>query len=176
MKVLIGTRNQGKIEGAKLAFECFFENVQVIGIPVESEVNDQPVDDEIMLGAKNRVKNLVKYAEENNEQVDYYVSIESGITNKFGKWCIVQVAIIIDKNGYESFGTSPAFPVPDKYVEEIKQTSLGILMDKLFEGDGLRNSKGGIALLSKDVITRIDMTKDAFIMALTEHINGELWR
>ena len=176
MKILIGTRNQGKVEGAKLAFEKFFDNVQVEGIPVESEVNDQPINDEIILGARNRVKNLVKYAKEKNEEVDYFVSIESGMTNKFGNWCIIQIAIIRDKNGYESFGTSPAFPVPDKYVEDIKQTSLGILMDKLFEGDGLRNSKGGVALLTKDVVTRIDMTKDAFIMALTEHINGNLWR
>lgn len=176
MKILIGTRNQGKVEGAKLAFEKFFDNVQVEGIPVESEVNDQPINDEIILGARNRVKNLVKYAKEKNEEVDYFVSIESGMTNKFGNWCIIQIAIIQDKNGYESFGTSPAFPVPDKYVEDIKQTSLGILMDKLFEGDGLRNSKGGVALLTKDVVTRIDMTKDAFIMALTEHINGNLWR
>lgn len=176
MKILIGTRNSGKVEGTKLAFEKFFDDVSVEGIPVESEVNDQPINDEIILGARNRVKNLVKYAEEKNEEVDFFVSIESGMTNKFGNWCIIQIAIIRDKDGYESFGTSPAFPVPKKYVEDIKQNSLGIVMDKLFEGDGLRNSKGGIALLSKDVITRIDMTKDAFIMALTEHINGDLWR
>ena len=58
MKAIIATKNQGKIEGAKKALEHYFEDVEVIGIPADSEVGDQPVNDEIYRGAKNRVKNL----------------------------------------------------------------------------------------------------------------------
>ena len=58
MKVLIGTKNQGKIEGAKKAFERYFENVEIEGISVNSNVADQPVNEEILKGAKNRVENL----------------------------------------------------------------------------------------------------------------------
>lgn len=36
--------------------------------------------------------------------------------------------------------------------------------------------KGGIAFLTQDAITRYDMTKEAFIMALTEFINGDIWK
>ena len=57
MKVLIATKNQGKIEGAKKALEHYFKNVEIKGIPVESDVPDQPVNKEIYQGAKNRVKN-----------------------------------------------------------------------------------------------------------------------
>ena len=39
----------------------------------------------------------------------------------------------------------------------------------------LKNSKGGIAHLTKDVITRYDLTRGAFIMALTQFINGDIW-
>ena len=39
MKILIGTKNPGKIQGAKEAFEKYFENVQIEGIPVSSDVN-----------------------------------------------------------------------------------------------------------------------------------------
>lgn len=46
MKILIGTRNQGKTEGAKQAFEKFYTNVEMIGIPVDSDVSDEPVNDE----------------------------------------------------------------------------------------------------------------------------------
>ena len=60
MKVLIGTKNQGKIEGAKQAFEKFYTNVEMIGIPVNSDVSDEPVNDEIYQGASNRVNNLIK--------------------------------------------------------------------------------------------------------------------
>jgi len=31
-------------------------------------------------------------------------------------------------------------------------------------------------LLTKGRITRIDQTKEAFIMALTQFINGEIWK
>lgn len=176
MKILIGTKNPGKIEGTKQAFEKYFKDFEIEGIPVESEVPDEPVDDEIYRGASNRVKNLVKYAKENNIEADFYIAIESGITNKLGKWCIIQIAVIRDKNGYESFGTGPAFPVPDKYVDEIIKTDLGKLMDKIFDQEDIRKGAGGISFLTHNEITRYDMTKQAFIMALTEHINGNIWK
>ncbi len=47
MKVLIGTNNKGKVEGAKQAFEKFYENVEMVGVPVSSGVGDEPVNDEI---------------------------------------------------------------------------------------------------------------------------------
>ena len=36
MKILIGTKNIGKIEGAKQAFEKYFRNVEIEGIQVSS--------------------------------------------------------------------------------------------------------------------------------------------
>lgn len=176
MKVLIGTNNQGKVEGAKQAFEKFYKDVKVEGISVSSDVSDEPVNDEIYMGASNRVNNLIKYSKENNIDVDFYVGVESGITNQLGKWCIIQIAVVKDKSGYESFGTGPAFPVPEKYVDEIINTDLGLLMDKIFKGNGLKNEKGGIAHLTNDVITRYDLTREAIIMALTEFINGDIWK
>ena len=176
MKVLIGTNNQGKVEGAKQAFEKFYKDVKVEGISVSSDVSDEPVNDEIYRGASNRVNNLIKYSKENNIDVDFYVGVESGITNQLGKWCIIQIAVVKDKSGYESFGTGPAFPVPEKYVDEIINTDLGLLMDKIFKGNGLKNEKGGIAHLTNDVITRYDLTREAIIMALTEFINGDIWK
>lgn len=176
MKILIGTNNPGKVEGAKQAFEKFYENVHVDGVFVTSGVSEEPVNDEIYQGAKNRVDNLIKYAKENNVNADFFIGVESGITNRLGKWCIIQIAVIKDKDGYESFGTGPAFPVPDKYVDEIIETDLGIVMNKIFKGNGLKNEKGGIAHLTNDVITRYDLTREAFIMALTEFINGDIWR
>ena len=62
MKILIGTKNPGKIEGTKRAFEKYFKDIEIEGILVHSNVPDQPVNEEIFQGAKNRVKNLKKYA------------------------------------------------------------------------------------------------------------------
>jgi len=176
MKILMGTKNPGKIEGAKLAFEKYFDNVEIEGISVDSEVSDQPINEEIFLGAKNRVENLKQYAKNNNIQVDFYISSEAGITNLLGEWIDINAVVIEDKNGYQSVGTSQGFPIPEKYIDEIKQTELGKVMDKIFSGKELGKGKGGISFLTKDEVSRIELTKNAFVMALISHINGELWR
>ena len=103
MKILIGTQNPGKVQGAKEAFERYFDDFDIEGIPVSSNVSDEPVNDEIYTGAKNRVENLIKYSKDNNLDADYFLGIESGITNLLGKWIIINIAVIKDKNGYESW-------------------------------------------------------------------------
>lgn len=49
-------------------------------------------------------------------------------------------------------------------------------MDKIFDGNGLGKGKGGINILTHDEVSRIDLTKNAFIMALVKFINGEMWK
>lgn len=174
MKVIIATKNQGKIEGAKRAFSHFFDNVQIEGIPVPSNVGEQPVNDEIFTGAKNRVKNLKMYCKENGIEADLYLSIESGINNVLGKWMITNIAVIEDTKNFESVGTSPSFPVPERLVEKIIKTDLSQVMDEIFEKDEERhNQGGGIQLLTKNKVSRIDLTELAFVMALTRYINQE---
>lgn len=176
MKILMGTKNPGKIQGAREAFEKYFENIEIEGIAVNSEVGDQPVNEEILKGAKNRVKNLKKYAVENEIVADFYISSEAGITNLLGEWIDINCVLIENARGLQSVGTSQGFPIPEKYIEEIKQTELGKVMDKIFSGKDLGKGKGGISYLTKDEVSRIDLTRNAFIMALTQHINGDIWR
>lgn len=176
MKVLIATKNAGKIEGARRALSHYFSDVEIEGIPVESNVGEQPVNNDIYNGAKNRVRNLKRYANDNNISADLYLSIESGINNLLGRWMITNIAVIEDNDTFESYGTSPSFPVPEKLVEDIINTDLSKVMDKIFEKDEERHNKGGgIQLLTHNKITRIDLTEMAFIMALTQYIN-ENWR
>ena len=176
MKILMGTKNPGKIEGARQAFEKYFDNIEIEGIAVESNVGAQPVNEEILQGAKNRIKNLKEYSNNNNIKADFYIASEAGITNLLGEWIDINAVIIEDSKGFQSIGTSQGFPIPDKYIEEIKQTELGKVMDRLFSGKELGKGKGGISFLTKDEITRIDLTKNAFIMALTRFINEDIWK
>lgn len=176
MKILMGTKNPGKIEGARQAFEKYFDNIDIEGIAVESNVGAQPVNEEILQGAKNRIKNLKKYANNNNIKADFYIASEAGITNLLGEWIDINAVVIEDSKGFQSIGISQGFPIPDKYIEEIKQTELGKVMDRLFRGKELGKGKGGISFLTKDEVTRIDLTRNAFIMALTRFINEDLWK
>lgn len=175
MNILIGTNNDGKVKAAKLAFEKYFQDVNVEKISVSSEVSDQPVNDEIYQGAKNRIKNLKNRANENNIDADFFVSVESGITNKFGEWTIINVAVIEDRNGFSNMGLSQGFVVPEKYVEEIINKDLCHLMDRLFNTEQIGNTAGGVGLLTKGIITRYNLSQDAFIMALIPFIN-ENWK
>ncbi len=176
MKILMGTKNPGKIEGARRAFLKYFKSIEIQGISVSSDVGDQPFDREIFEGAKNRVKNLKKYAKENNIDADFYIASEAGITNLLGDWIDINAAVIESKDGIQSVGVSQGFEIPEKYIDEIKETELGNVMDKIFSGNNLAKGKGGISFLTKDEISRIDLTENAFIMALIKHINGELWK
>lgn len=176
MKILLASKNPGKMEGAKKAFLEYFDNVEIEGISVQSDVAEEPVNEDIYNGARNRVDNLINYAKQNNISADYFIGVESGITNLLGKWVITNIAVIKDKNGYESWGTSQSFPVPQKYVNEIINTDLGKVMDRIFNASDLRSSKGGINLLTKQKVTRIDLTKQSIIMALTQFINNDIWK
>ena len=176
MKILMGTKNPGKIEGAKQAFEKYFKNVEIEGISVNSNVGNQPLNEEILKGAKNRVKNVKEYAKENKIEADFYVSSEAGITNLLGEWVDINCVVIESRDGLQSIGTSPGFPIPEKYIKEIKETELGKVMDRIFSGKELGKGNGGIGLLTKGEVSRIDLTRNAFIMALTKYINGDVWK
>ena len=176
MIVLIGTKNETKIKGAKCALDKYFNNVELIGVDVSSGVASQPVGDEIYEGAKNRVENIMSYAKEKNLDVDYFLAVESGIIKIFDKWFIVSLAIIKDKFGYESFGLSSAYPVPNRYVKQIINSDLGKVMESIFCQNNLDKMKGGINCLSHGIINRINLTCEAFLMALTQFINHDIWK
>ncbi len=176
MKVLVGTKNPGKIEAVKIAFDKYFDDVDIEGIKVESNVSDQPINDEIVQGAKNRVENLKEYAKENKIDADYYVSVEAGITNAFGEWIDFNFVVIENNKGLQSVGVSQGFEIPDRYMDEIKEKSLGVVMDKIFSGNELSKGAGGISKLTKEQVTRIEIVSNGVVMALIKHINGDLWK
>lgn len=171
MKVLIGTQNPGKIKGAKIALERYFENVEIQGIKVASDVGEQPVGVETYHGALNRVNHLMQYAKDHQIDADYFMAVESGLVSELGFWSIINIAVIKNAKGEIGRGTSAGFPVPEKYVPTIKRETLGTVMDNLFHETDLRSSTGGIGLLTREVITRVDLTTQAFLMALTPFIN-----
>ena len=176
MKILIASTNAGKIEGARKAFSRYFDDFEIIGINVSSDVPEMPVNNEIILGAKNRIKNLKDYAVKNDINADLYISVESGIQNLFGEWMITTITGMEDNDSFKSYSSSASFPVPKKYVDEVIKFGLNLVMDKLFGEDKQRhNHKGSIQLLTKNEITRIDLTEEAFIMACTKYINKGVW-
>ena len=124
MKILIGTKNPGKIEGARQAFAKYFKEFEIEGVEVDSEVGAQPFNKEIFLGAKNRVKNLKQYAKQHDMAVDFFIASEAGIINFYGDYIDINAAIVENSISFQSIGISQGFPIPEKYMEEIKKTEL----------------------------------------------------
>ncbi len=175
MKVLIASKNLGKIEGAEIAFSTYFNDVEVIGYDIKSDVSEQPLNEEIYQGAYNRVDNLIKYANLNELKADYYIAVESGLTNLLGKWSVVSVAIIKDKDSQIGFGTSAAYPIPEKYIEDILNTQMSTVMQQVFKDRNIRVYNGVIHHISHGKFNRVELNKQAFMMALTNFINADLW-
>lgn len=173
MKLVIATENYAKIEGAKRAFSRYFPNFTIEGISVSSDVSEQPVNHEIYIGAKNRVKNLKTYCKNNGISADLYLAVESGINNSMGDWLITNIAVIEGEN-FESCGSSASFPVPTKFVKPIIETDLNQVINSIFEKDEERHTHGGgVQVLTKNQVTRIDLTEQAFVMALTKFVTPE---
>ena len=175
IKILIGSNNKAKIEGAKLAFEKYFSNFEIIGKDISSGVNAQPINDEILLGARNRIKGL---KELNLKDIDFYISSEAGLVNIGDLYVNINLGVIEDINGYESIGTSQGFMIPKNKVELVKNKSLGIVMDEICNGINLNKDKGGIYFLSLGEVNRIQLVRDSFILALVPFLeqNKNKWK
>ena len=175
IKILIGSNNKAKIEGAKLAFEKYFSNFEIKGKDISSGVNAQPINDEILLGARNRIKGL---KELNLKDIDFYISSEAGLVNIGDLYVNINLGVIEDNNGYESIGTSQGFMIPKNKVELVKNKSLGIVMDEICNGINLNKDKGGIYFLSLGEVNRIQLVRDSFILALVPFLeqNKNKWK
>ena len=117
--VAIATRNEVKSKAIKEAFEKVFQTeVKIILADAKSEVNDQPIDEDVSQGATNRLINLKKMVK--NESVDYFVSCEGGLVEVFGQYYNVQYTIVEQrKTGCRSQGISQGYPIPTKYMNQI---------------------------------------------------------
>ena len=175
IKILIGSKNKAKIEGAKLAFEKYFSDFEIISEDIQSGVNSQPINDEILLGARNRIKGL---KELNIKDVDFYISSEAGLISIGDLYLNINLAVIEDINGYESIGTSQGYMIPKSKVESIKEKSLGVVLDEIFNGVNLNRNKGGIHFLTLGEMNRIELVKNSFILALVPFLeqNKNIWR
>lgn len=175
MKLLVGTKNPGKLEGVKEAILVYYSDVVIDGCDAESGVSDQPVNDETLVGARNRAKEALNYSLRNGLQYDLFVGIEEGIVELYGKWFNANIAVVLDPNGNEYIGLGPLLPIPNSYLDDIKASGLGHVMNKMFDKQSLNIGLGGIYNLTNNSVSRIHVTKESVIMALTSFYNSN-WR
>ncbi len=117
MKVIIGTKNQKKIDTVKSVFKEIFEisDIEVISHNANSLVPEAPHDQETYDGARNRAIECSKL-----EPADYYVGIESGLVERYGNYFEEAWAVVISKEGVEQLGYSSGLMLPQVVADRMR--------------------------------------------------------
>lgn len=165
--VKVATKNIIKIKPIDEVFEKHFGNVLCDAYDVKSGVPAQPINEEVFQGAENRIEQLKQIVKKG--EYDYLVGCEDGLINLCEKWFGVQVITIEAQNGKRSTGISQGYPIPEEYVRKIVNSSVDDVVDDLVE------DKGGIKYLTKNEVTKVDLVKNATVMALIRILNNDIW-
>ena len=134
--------------------EILTEKYAIVRVQSESGVSAQPMSlHETKKGAVNRILN----AHEDN--IDYYISIESGVDRNESGLESFTVAAVSDGNKSKfGFGKSASFQLPDYAVRS------------LYSGNELsatsQGQNGMIGVLTNDFMKRLDLIKQALTIAL----------
>lgn len=169
INVGIATNSEAKIEGIKSAFKKAFpdKQISVFSKKTKSGVADQPFGKETSKGAFNRVQNLMEILNEENINVDYYVSCEAGIDNESipGEYFSEQVVYVCNKATRKGFfGKSSSWSIPKEDIQEIKETDLDMYLRK-------RGCTGLQDVGNGNYITRTDAVEEGVRAALASEAN-----
>ena len=176
---MVASLNPLKIAAVERAFKRAFtgEEIEFIGRKTESGVPATPWDDDLRIGAKNRVQQLV----DSGEDYDYIVAIEAGINDYRGRCYLASYVFIRHKAEHlvkdiKSDSFSSVLELPPKVISMLKDgLELGSIADKL---SGVENSKqkfGIDGILTNRLITRGEPEETAVIHALSKFLHLEFW-
>jgi len=134
MKIIVGTKNQKKVDVVTSVFKNILKqpSLEVIPHDAKSLVPEAPHDRETYEGAMNRAKDCEQLGD-----ADYYVGIESGLVNRYGNIFEEAWAVIISKNGTSQIGYSSGLLLPNVVVGRMNNGELhnDIMadIDKMFD-------------------------------------------
>jgi inosine/xanthosine triphosphatase len=176
MKILVGSKNPVKIEAVKEAFSLYYKNIEVIGLSVKSNVPDQPINSQTFEGAKNRALELQKVNSVGNLNADYFIGIEGGIQETYGKWFAFGGMCIIDTTGKTSFGTSAHFELPKSVTERLLNgEELGFVMDEIMNDENTKQKGGAISFFTNGRMNRKELYIPGIISALIPFLHKNLF-
>jgi len=175
-KVVVASLNPVKIEAARLSFERVFpeESFDFIGVSAQSGVSNQPLSDkETKIGVYNRLQS----AQSLQAEADYYIAFEGGVEDKENGLEIFAWTAIINSEGKRGEARSASFIVPAKMRDLVieQKMEMGDANDILFNLENSKQKAGGIASLSKGLITRTDYYVHIGILALVPFIHPDLY-
>lgn len=172
MKIWVGSENPVKIAATREAFLRHFDVVVVEGVAVDSGVSPQPVGEETLKGAVNRVRALKSLP--GAEDVDFFVGIEGGIARIWGCWFAFGVAVIRDARNRQGVGVSPLFPLPQPWIPRLLSgEEMGHLVDEAAGRTLTKHDIGAIGYLTRGDMDRKELYVHGLRAALIPFLHGD---
>lgn len=170
--VHVGTDNPVKVRAVRRVLADVFDRVRVRGMVVVTGVPEQPVDQQVAVGAMNRARAALGDA-------DFGVGIEAGLLwdASVGDYLDVQYCAVVDRSGRVTLGHGPGFEYPAVVVERVKHgMTVGEAMAELTGVREIGTKFGAIGYLTERRMDRDALTEAAVLMAMVPRIRRNLFR
>jgi inosine/xanthosine triphosphatase len=167
--VHVGSVNPVKIEAVRNVFSQYCPELEVEGSVTHTSVPDEPWEDDVKRGAKERAWQVMQNA-------DIGVGIEAGLFRREDGIYDVQYCAILDKMGRYTFGTGPGFRYPSMIEGELlRGMTVGDVFAEKIVGESIGQKGGAIGYLTRGVLKRQALTESAVLAAMVPRINKELY-
>jgi inosine/xanthosine triphosphatase len=177
VRIAVGTDNPVKVRAVQQAFREAFPRVriQVRRINVRSGVPEQPTESETYRGSALRAeRGLRKW-----KDADYGVGVEAGLmaSDYLERHVDVQYVTILDKDGGQSSGHGGGFYYPRAVEQEIlRGKTVSQVLGPIASDPRLGSTQGAVGFLSRGIVDREELTRQAVLLALVPRIRRDLYQ
>jgi inosine/xanthosine triphosphatase len=167
--VHVGSVNPVKVEAVRNIFSKYFSELEIEGSITRTSVPDEPWEDDVKRGAKERAWQVMQNA-------DIGVGIEAGLFRREDGIYDVQYCAILDKMGRYTFGTGPGFRYPAMIENELmKGMTVGDVFAEKICHEQVGHQGGAIGYLTNGVMVRQELTESAILAAMVPRIKKDLY-
>ncbi len=173
MKIVLGSKNVSKQRSILIAMsELGFDDISITTIDANSLVSSKPINDETLIGARNRNKNLYDYCRENNISFDLLISIEGGYEQIDNTYFIVTYASIVNQSGDEFIGKSTGLQITENMFDYVKAgKSLNKVIESIINSSSNKKDNGITGYLTNGYYRRDVFESSAVISAMQTLLN-----
>ncbi len=173
MKIVLGSKNVSKQRSILIAMsELGFDDISITTIDANSLVSSKPINDETLIGARNRNKNLYDYCRENNISFDLLISIEGGYEQIDNTYFIVTYASIVNQSGDEFIGKSTGLQITENMFDYVKAgKSLNKVIESIINSSSNKKDNGITGYLTNGYYRRDVFESSAIISAMQTLLN-----
>ncbi len=173
MKILLGSTNVSKRRSILIAMnELGFDDISIIPVNVNSLVSSKPINNETLIGAKNRNHSLYDYCMEKDISFDLLISIEGGYEQIDNTYFIVTYASLLDQDGNEFVGKSSGLQITERMFNYVKDgKSLNKVIESILGNSSNKKDNGITGYLTNGYYRRDIFESSAVISAMQTFLN-----